>query len=238
MTKDNTMLTHDFLLLAHRGCSGLEEENTKPAFSLAQKTAQGVEFDVRLTKDKKPIVFHDTDFKRICGDNRRVHDTNWNDLPLTKKKSRILSLEEALLACQGLTIHMEIKDVQVLDYLPDLPKRNFVVSSFFLEAIKPLSGKHTTLFLIDKMSQISQFAESGATFLGASWFLSKNVLKKEPLLVPKTYIYTVNDQKKLFWLKKAGFLGAYSDLIHNLPIEIHTKESITKKNKEIIWPPF
>jgi glycerophosphoryl diester phosphodiesterase len=48
------------LVIAHRGASGLTPENTLAAFKLAIALgADGVEFDVQLTADERPVVIHD-----------------------------------------------------------------------------------------------------------------------------------------------------------------------------------
>jgi glycerophosphoryl diester phosphodiesterase len=53
------------LVLAHRGALQEAPENTLPAFRLAlEQGADGVELDVRLTRDGQPIVFHDATLNR------------------------------------------------------------------------------------------------------------------------------------------------------------------------------
>jgi glycerophosphoryl diester phosphodiesterase len=54
------------LIIAHRGASALAPENTLAAFKKALADgAEGVEFDVRLTKDGRPVVFHDATLARL-----------------------------------------------------------------------------------------------------------------------------------------------------------------------------
>ena len=50
-------------IFAHRGASGYEIENTIPAFKKAISMGAGIETDIRATKDKKLICFHDRYFK-------------------------------------------------------------------------------------------------------------------------------------------------------------------------------
>ena len=53
------------LILGHRGASALAPENTIAAFSRAmQDGADGIEFDVRLSRDQVPVVIHDSTLKR------------------------------------------------------------------------------------------------------------------------------------------------------------------------------
>jgi glycerophosphoryl diester phosphodiesterase len=53
------------LIIAHRGASAHAPENTLAAFERAlEEGAEGVEFDVRLTRDGEAVVFHDPTLKR------------------------------------------------------------------------------------------------------------------------------------------------------------------------------
>jgi glycerophosphoryl diester phosphodiesterase len=53
------------LILGHRGASAVAPENTLAAFSLAIRDgADGIEFDVRLSRDRVPVVIHDATLKR------------------------------------------------------------------------------------------------------------------------------------------------------------------------------
>jgi glycerophosphoryl diester phosphodiesterase len=53
------------LILGHRGASALAPENTIAAFSRAmQDGADGIEFDVRLSRDQVPMVIHDNTLRR------------------------------------------------------------------------------------------------------------------------------------------------------------------------------
>ena len=54
------------LIIAHRGASALAPENTLAAFRRAiADSAEGLEFDVQLSKDNVPVVIHDFDLKRL-----------------------------------------------------------------------------------------------------------------------------------------------------------------------------
>ena len=54
------------LIIAHRGASALAPENTLAAFQKAiADGAEGLEFDVRLSKDGVVVVFHDATLERL-----------------------------------------------------------------------------------------------------------------------------------------------------------------------------
>ena len=57
-------------IIAHRGVTRNDQENTLPAFHQAfSEGADGLEIDVRLSKDEKPIIFHDEDTSRLFDKN-------------------------------------------------------------------------------------------------------------------------------------------------------------------------
>ncbi len=69
------------LIIAHRGASALAPENTFAAFRKAlDDGAEGIEFDVRLSKDGVPIVFHDSTLTRICGIKKKVSKVSFAEL--------------------------------------------------------------------------------------------------------------------------------------------------------------
>lgn len=74
-------------MIAHRGLSGLELENTCPAFVAAGvKSYYGIETDVHVTKDGKIIVFHDDNLKRLTGVNKIIEKCNFDELRAIRMK--------------------------------------------------------------------------------------------------------------------------------------------------------
>jgi len=63
------------LIIGHRGASSFAPENTLAAFQLAiDAGADGLEFDVQLSKDGVPVVIHDATLERTGGRRDRVAD--------------------------------------------------------------------------------------------------------------------------------------------------------------------
>jgi glycerophosphoryl diester phosphodiesterase len=61
------------LIIAHRGDSAHAPENTLAAFRRAAEVgADGIEFDVRLTKDGEVVVFHDSSLHRIANRKSKI----------------------------------------------------------------------------------------------------------------------------------------------------------------------
>ena len=66
------------LMVAHRGVSGLETENSIPAFIAAgNRSYYGVETDVHVTKDGKFVVIHDNQTGRVSQDNIEVENSTY-----------------------------------------------------------------------------------------------------------------------------------------------------------------
>lgn len=75
------MNKHKPLIIAHRGASALAPENTLAAFQKAiEDGAEGIEFDVRLSKDGIPVVFHDSGLKRLAQNDSQVIDYSLDEL--------------------------------------------------------------------------------------------------------------------------------------------------------------
>jgi glycerophosphoryl diester phosphodiesterase len=69
------------LILGHRGASAVAPENTLAAFSRAMRDgADGIEFDVRLSRDQVPVVIHDASLKRTGLVNALVSELTAEDL--------------------------------------------------------------------------------------------------------------------------------------------------------------
>ncbi|WP_299442111.1 glycerophosphoryl diester phosphodiesterase [uncultured Rhodospira sp.] len=63
-------------VIAHRGASASAPENTLAAFRRAHELgARWVEFDVRLTADDRPVVFHDDRLERTTDGSGALADT-------------------------------------------------------------------------------------------------------------------------------------------------------------------
>jgi len=153
------------LIIAHRGASALAPENTLAAFKKAiDDGAEGIEFDVRLSKDGAVVVFHDATLQRLSDRKNLVSSltveelqkidvgswfnrhkpTHSNDLFSNETIPTLGQLLEFLKDFQGL-IYIELKcresEVEklakaVCELIADSPLLpNIIVKSFQLETI-------------------------------------------------------------------------------------------------------
>lgn len=68
-------------MIAHRGLSGLESENTIEAFvAAANRSYYGIECDIHITKDHEFVVIHDYDTKRVSHQNLVIKDSLYQEL--------------------------------------------------------------------------------------------------------------------------------------------------------------
>ena len=72
---------------AHRGLFDNETyapENSIAAIQKAVEAGYGIEFDVQLSKDNVPVVFHDASLKRMCGVEGKVWEYTIEELQKLK----------------------------------------------------------------------------------------------------------------------------------------------------------
>lgn len=113
----------DTKIVAHRGASGLERENTIPAFVAAgNRSYYGAECDIHVTTDGKFLVYHDNETARLCNENLVLEENDFAALRALKLKESgadtfsdtliIPTLEEYLyiLARYGKTAVIELKN--------------------------------------------------------------------------------------------------------------------------------
>ncbi len=102
-------------LIAHRGLhNGCDvPENSLSAFSSALAFGYPIELDVRLTKDGCPVVFHDGELFRLCGESGSVEALSLGRLlkmRLLNTDNKIPTLREALDLINGsVPVLIEIK---------------------------------------------------------------------------------------------------------------------------------
>ncbi len=78
MKKENFIM---FVCYAHRGASEYAPENTMSSFCLGiEFGANGIETDVRRTKDGVLVLFHDKDLVRVAGQEGSVADYTYEEL--------------------------------------------------------------------------------------------------------------------------------------------------------------
>ena len=69
------------LILAHRGASGYQPEMTQAAYQLGlEMGADGVEVDVRSTKDDVLVAIHDRNSRRVSDGELNISKSTFQEL--------------------------------------------------------------------------------------------------------------------------------------------------------------
>lgn len=142
------MFNEKVKMIAHRGFSCTETENTCAAFVAAgNRTHFGIETDIHVTKDGKFIVIHDDRTGRVAGDDMVVEETCFDTLRAVRllnredgQKSRgdliMPTLKEYLSVCRHygkmsileLKNHFEPQDVRrVIDEIREMEWLDHVI---------------------------------------------------------------------------------------------------------------
>ena len=103
-------------ITAHRGDTSFYPENTIEAFKAAvEKQTDWIELDVQETKDKKVVVSHDANLKRVAGIDRNIYDMNYDEVKKVILKEignvKIPTLEEVLkwMILTNVKLNIELK---------------------------------------------------------------------------------------------------------------------------------
>lgn len=142
------MLNRTFINYAHRGASSYAPENTMSAFRLGLAMgANGIETDVRRTKDDVLVLFHDDTIMRVTGKEGSIQDYTYEqllgfDVCGCGQRDKIVRLQDFLEAFSGLDIQVAIEfkqdftEVETIDLLERYHMREkTVLTSFKLECL-------------------------------------------------------------------------------------------------------
>ncbi|MEN9752948.1 MAG: hypothetical protein RL670_639 [Actinomycetota bacterium] len=101
-------------ILAHRGFarSGSDENSTRAFFAAISAGATHLETDVRVTRDKVPVLLHDENLLAVANDPRQLSEVNWHEIKDLRLNNggKLLSLEEALLVFGNVNFNLDLKE--------------------------------------------------------------------------------------------------------------------------------
>lgn len=160
-------------IIAHRGASTYAPENTLAAFQKAlDQEVDGIELDVRLTKDNVPVICHDATVNRTSNGKGFIHNMTVDQLKkfdfglsFSKKfkGERIPTLEEALtlIGDAPITLHIEIKNGPVIPENLEQKIVEFVYEYGFEDRVVYSSFDHHSL---QRLTEIDPRANIGLLF--------------------------------------------------------------------------
>jgi glycerophosphoryl diester phosphodiesterase len=203
------------LIIGHRGASAVAPENSIAAFEAAIAAgADGIEFDVRLSRDGVPVIIHDDTLQRTHGLRRRVADLTAAEL----KSVAVPSLRDLfeLMSQNNLILCLEIKESSAT--LRSLSCRlvqefgfedRVIIECFDLAVIKEITGLKTAALFEPRIYTEQRLIER-ALDVGASVLALHHRLAKPPLVEKaksaglRVVVWTVDDPE---WLVRAQSMG-------------------------------
>lgn len=188
-------------MVAHRGCSGLEPENSCAAFIAAgNRSYYGIETDVHVTADGRYVVIHDDNTLRTTGVDMVVENSAYDDL----KKLKLLGYDKE-------TTRADLNIPDLVDYIRICKHYG---KKAVLELKNPMSEGHL-LGIIGEIRGVDYLSE--VTFIS---FALENllILRKHLPSQPMQYLVSKVEDGLLDILKE-----------NNLDLDIYYK-ALTEEN--------
>lgn len=219
------------LIIGHRGSQGTMPENTVASLRAAMDAdADMIEFDVRLTRDKVPVLYHN---RRLFGTRKRElaflsrytlaelqERTATSDAPIT-------TLDMAMQECFGnIFLNIEIKETAAvkptLEVISQYATRKSDWSSILFSSFKPLALRavrrrvpHASLGMLHYRNPLAFVGWHHILKLSAVGFhrlyvttIAMEVARRLDLF---TYAYTVNRTSAAEKLAERGIDGVVTD---------------------------
>ncbi len=193
-------------IYAHRGSSIAYPELTMAAYKASvEEGADGFECDVRITKDKQLVLWHDADMQRVAGNSARIADSTLKEIKSHYQQA--ITLDELLILARDNKKELAIEtkhpvpsgsavEKGVMELLSqEKPVADIHVMSFSwiaLENVRRINPEQKTVALLhDTFSfAMRRFTSAQAIGPGITAFRKKPHLNQDPR---NLFIWTVDD---------------------------------------------
>jgi glycerophosphoryl diester phosphodiesterase len=227
------------MIFGHRGSAGTHPENTMESFYAAHEAgADGIEFDVQLTKDQIPIVIHDEKVNRTTNGRGWVKDFTYEELEKLDagswfdksfSKAKIPTLEHLLewASTTSLALNIELKS-GVIRY-PGIEKAVLLLVDKYHIKDRVIISSFNHYSLVD-IHRIAPEIETAILFMEGlyePWNYANSIGAKGlhcylPVATPELLIgatkvgmpvrpFTVNDETHIQTLIKGGCTALITD---------------------------
>ena len=215
------------LIYAHRGASIDFKEGSKAAYIGAlSQGADGFECDVRLTKDKQIICYHDSDTSRLSNIDLKISKSSYKelkekvdpyrldellDLSISNKKDLVIELKHPVStrAMIERLVHKLLKDKE--SEIKTSGIQISLISFSYFATLRNLKSGYQTGYLV-KNSNLIRFNPAPVIAL------SIEILRQNPGIVAeqhkrgkKVFIWTVNEAADLDLCSKVGVDAVITD---------------------------
>ena len=215
------------LIYAHRGASSDFKEGSKAAYIGAlSQGADGFECDVRLTKDKQIICYHDSDTSRLSNIDLKISKSSYKELKekvdpylldellelaISNKKDLVIELKHPVPTGAMIEKHVH-KLLKSREYeIKSSGIQISLISFSFLATLRNLKSGYQTGYLV-KNSNLIRFNPAPVIAL------SIGILRQNPGVVAeqhkrgkKVFIWTVNEAADLDLCSKVGVDAVITD---------------------------
>ncbi|MFM8522933.1 MAG: glycerophosphodiester phosphodiesterase [Actinomycetota bacterium] len=203
-------------IFAHPGFSYKFKESTLSAYQGAIDVgADGLECDVRLTKDNVAVCFHDRNTKRIAGVNRRISSLTLNEL---REITEVVTLEELLELAKNAkrevlveTKHPVMSGGRIERVVIELSKRyKFTAISFSLLAVMRFKRELSDVAYVVAHRWRLLYLPTRKVAIDVELFAKSSWTRKR-LIGREVLLWTVNNQKYAQQIKEWKIAGVISD---------------------------
>lgn len=234
---DSAASTDSPLIIAHRGSSAREHENTIKAFEAAiEDGADGIEIDVRRSSDGVLVVHHDPMVRR---GGALISTMTYDEVleEAARQSYRVPTLEEVVQLCAGrIGLDIELKEAgyeaEVANAAGRMGREQVVFTSFIDEVVQRLKAiapefrsglllgaapLHARGVRLSGISAARRLRRTGADFIAPHWRLMRlGIIKRAGRRGLPSVVWTVDKARVA---ERAVRLGA-SAIITNDPLGI------------------
>lgn len=209
-------------VVAHRGLSGLEPENTVSAFIAAgNRTYFGAECDVHVTKDGKFVVIHDDNTGRVAEKNINIDESTFEEVR-TVALDNICGLERKIV---GADVHYSNRSDLVI---PEMHEYINICKKYGKKCVLELKNRIEKKYIkqiVDEIKELDYL--DGVIFIS---FNLDNLIDLRSILPEQKIQYLVREYNKVLLdtLNKYKFdLDVYyGSLTKNIVEEVHANGHI------------
>jgi len=226
-----------FMNWGHRGASGHQPENTLLAFQTAiAMGANGIECDIRESRDGRLIIFHDETLTRIAGSPSPINQLTFSEIRKVNagNQERIPELKELLKTTPpDFLLNLEIKEARPEKLLDQVYRHHVehrvLLSSFDSETLLRIRSLDSTIslgYLVNRKEESAVFKKANKMKATALHLSSRLITKDKIARVHQegflVYAYTVDAPKQMSHFIKMGINGLftnYPDRLSHLQIK-------------------
>lgn len=210
-------MSSHLLLLGHRGARRYAPENTIAAFDLAlDQGADGFEFDVRCTRDRKTILCHDPRLNHLA---LRRHTLLQVQASCNSTEETPPCLEEVLARYRQRFLNIEVKvrgiEPIIVHAIRHARPRHYFISSFLPSVVRRLHALDSSLVLgalAQTRWQLRRWRTLPVRYVVPHYrLLTPRLVEKLHAAGKKVVTWTVNDPRHMLRAAELGVDAIISD---------------------------